>query len=80
MRNPVDIGRKLEYFLSTGNLVSQTGLDLMQLSTAHCAVPYCDIAVHQSAGQYRTSHSARVAAYPPRYQSYLARCTMAYLE
>lgn len=32
MRNPVDIGRKLEYFLSTGNLVSQTGLDLMQVS------------------------------------------------
>jgi DNA-directed RNA polymerase I subunit RPA2 len=28
----VDIGRKLEYFISTGNLVSQTGLDLSQVS------------------------------------------------
>ena len=27
-----DIGRKLEYFLSTGNLVSNTGLDLQQTS------------------------------------------------
>jgi len=32
MRCPVDIGRKLEYFISTGNLVSQTGLDLSQVS------------------------------------------------
>merc|ERR1719218_55713 len=28
----IDIGRKLEYFISTGNLVSQTGLDLSQVS------------------------------------------------
>ena len=27
-----DIGRKLEYFLATGNLVSNTGLDLQQTS------------------------------------------------
>lgn len=26
-----DIGRKLEYFLATGNLVSNTGLDLQQV-------------------------------------------------
>ena len=26
-----DIGRKLEYFLSTGNLISNTGLDLQQV-------------------------------------------------
>eukprot|EP00960_Hanusia_phi_P052352 761408-Hanusia_phi.AAC.1 len=32
MRNTVDIGRKIEYFMSTGNLVSQTGLDLSQVS------------------------------------------------
>ncbi|KAJ3325981.1 hypothetical protein HDV06_002366 [Boothiomyces sp. JEL0866] len=28
--NAMDIGRKMEYFLSTGNLVSNTGLDLQQ--------------------------------------------------
>ena len=33
-RCPVDIGRKLEYFISTGNLISQTGLDLSQVSAA----------------------------------------------
>jgi hypothetical protein len=26
-----DIGKKLEYFLSTGNLISGTGLDLQQV-------------------------------------------------
>lgn len=31
-RVPADIGRKLEYFLATGNLVSSTGLDLQQAS------------------------------------------------
>eukprot|EP00004_Rigifila_ramosa_P026148 TRINITY_DN8009_c0_g1_i1.p1 TRINITY_DN8009_c0_g1~~TRINITY_DN8009_c0_g1_i1.p1 ORF type:complete len:1160 (-),score=300.19 TRINITY_DN8009_c0_g1_i1:2-3067(-) len=31
-RSPVNIGQKLEYFLSTGNLISETGLDLMQVS------------------------------------------------
>lgn len=30
--NAADIGRKLEYFLATGNLVSNTGLDLQQTS------------------------------------------------
>jgi hypothetical protein len=29
-RVPSDLGRKLEYFLATGNLVSNTGLDLQQ--------------------------------------------------
>ncbi|KAJ1675227.1 hypothetical protein EV182_001684, partial [Spiromyces aspiralis] len=29
-RVPCDIGRKMEYFLATGNLVSKTGLDLQQ--------------------------------------------------
>lgn len=29
---PHDIGKKLEYFLATGNLVSNTGLDLQQVS------------------------------------------------
>ena len=29
---PSDVGRKLEYFLATGNLVSNTGLDLQQVS------------------------------------------------
>lgn len=32
LRNPVDIGKKIEYFMSTGNLVSQSGLDLSQVS------------------------------------------------
>ncbi len=27
-----DVGKKVEYFLKTGNLISQTGLDLMQVS------------------------------------------------
>lgn len=31
-RVPADIGRKMEYFISTGNLVSNTGLDLQQVS------------------------------------------------
>lgn len=31
-RVPSDIGRKLEYFVSTGNLVSNSGLDLQQVS------------------------------------------------
>lgn len=31
-RNPIDIGKKIDYFMATGNLVSQTGLDLMQVS------------------------------------------------
>jgi DNA-directed RNA polymerase I subunit RPA2 len=31
-RNPVDVTRKMEYFLATGNLQSDTGLDLMQIS------------------------------------------------
>ncbi|KCV69185.1 DNA-directed RNA polymerase I subunit RPA2 [Fonticula alba] len=31
-RVPSDIGRKVEYLLSTGNLVSHTGLDLQQVS------------------------------------------------
>lgn len=31
-RVPADIGRKLEYFICTGNLVSNTGLDLQQVS------------------------------------------------
>jgi DNA-directed RNA polymerase I subunit RPA2 len=31
-RNPVDVTKKMEYFLSTGNLQSETGLDLMQIS------------------------------------------------
>ena len=26
-----DIGKKVQYFINTGNLVSQTGLDLMQV-------------------------------------------------
>lgn len=30
MRRTSDIGRRLEYFMATGNLVSPTGLDLMQ--------------------------------------------------
>ncbi|CAH1759612.1 3579_t:CDS:10 [Entrophospora sp. SA101] len=29
---PCDIGKKLSYFLATGNLISRTGLDLMQTS------------------------------------------------
>ena len=29
---PSDIGKKLEYFLATGNLVTQTGMDLQQVS------------------------------------------------
>jgi DNA-directed RNA polymerase I subunit RPA2 len=32
MRNSLDIGRKLEYFMATGNLISQSGLDLSQVS------------------------------------------------
>lgn len=31
-RNPVDVSRKMEYFLATGNLQSDTGLDMMQIS------------------------------------------------
>nr|CAG8470459.1 11808_t:CDS:10 [Entrophospora candida] len=31
-KTPCDIGRKLSYFLATGNLISRTGLDLMQTS------------------------------------------------
>lgn len=31
-RTPADIGKKMEYFLATGNLVSHTGLDLQQSS------------------------------------------------
>ena len=31
-RNPVDVTRKMEYFLATGNLQSETGLDMMQIS------------------------------------------------
>eukprot|EP01135_Chromosphaera_perkinsii_P009911 Nk52_evm4s1967 gene=Nk52_evmTU4s1967 len=31
-KNPIDIGRKMEYLMATGNLVSQTGLDLQQVS------------------------------------------------
>lgn len=31
-KTPADIGKKLEYFLATGNLVSSTGLDLQQAS------------------------------------------------
>lgn len=31
-RVPADIGKKMEYFLATGNLVSNTGLDLQQTS------------------------------------------------
>jgi len=31
-RNPVDVTRKMEYFLATGNLQSDTGLDMMQVS------------------------------------------------
>ena len=35
-RCPLDIGRKIEYFISTGNLVSQTGLDLSQVLCVMC--------------------------------------------
>jgi hypothetical protein len=38
IRNPVDIGKKIDYFLATGNLVSQSGLDLMQVKP--CAYIY----------------------------------------
>eukprot|EP01134_Creolimax_fragrantissima_P002099 CFRG2099T1 len=31
-KNPIDVGRKVEYFMATGNLVSATGLDLQQAS------------------------------------------------
>ncbi|ORZ39931.1 hypothetical protein BCR44DRAFT_56969 [Catenaria anguillulae PL171] len=31
-RTPADMGRKLEYFLSTGNIVTNTGMDLQQMS------------------------------------------------
>ena len=31
-RNPIDVTRKMNYFLATGNLQSDTGLDLMQIS------------------------------------------------
>ena len=45
----VDVGKKLTYFLATGNLVSETGLDLQRsrlkrrrssLSTAHHSPPW----------------------------------------
>lgn len=29
-KNPVDVGRKVEYLMATGNLVSNSGLDLQQ--------------------------------------------------
>ena len=32
MRVPSDLGRKVEYVLATGNMVSNTGLDLQQVS------------------------------------------------
>ena len=32
MERCFDVGRKMDYFLATGNLVSQSGLDLMQAS------------------------------------------------
>ena len=31
-KNTVDVGRKIEYLMATGNLVSNTGLDLQQAS------------------------------------------------
>ena len=39
-RCPLDIGRKIEYFISTGNLVSQTGLDLSQVLCVMCVCVY----------------------------------------
>jgi len=30
-KTPSDIGKKIEYFLSTGNLVTTSGLDLQQV-------------------------------------------------
>jgi DNA-directed RNA polymerase I subunit RPA2 len=37
MEKCFDIGKKVEYFLATGNLISSTGLDLMQKS-GYCIV------------------------------------------
>lgn len=40
VRNPIDIGKKIDYFMATGNLVSQTGLDLMQVGSISNSKPY----------------------------------------
>lgn len=32
IRKVGDVGKKMEYFLATGNLKSETGLDLMQVT------------------------------------------------
>jgi len=37
LQRPTDPAKKLEYFMATGNLVSTTGLDLMQ-ATGFCVV------------------------------------------
>ena len=44
-RCPLDIGRKIEYFISTGNLVSQTGLDLSQVLCVMCVCVYVCVCV-----------------------------------
>ena len=51
-RCPLDIGRKIEYFISTGNLVSQTGLDLSQVLCVMCVCVYVCVCVRMYVSIY----------------------------